>query len=221
MPLSGKAMLITMMNVDAADEEGFNDWYDKEHLAERVGIDGFTEARRYQAVDAQPKYLNFYTTETFEVLDSPQYRKALANQTERSLYYIERFRDGGRAIVRVSASHGQGRGSTLYFAAIRPLGQDADALRTHLDEALRALILEQEIISAHLVESDPQLSKPLTEAVPPPSASDWYVMVEGTSSDAVRRHGRALVGNTAHIPADAVVAEGIYAHMWDLSRAEL
>ncbi len=221
MPLSGKAMLITLMNVDAADEEGFNDWYDKEHLAERVGIEGFTEARRYLAVDATPKYLNLYTTRDFDVLDSPQYRKALANQTERSLYYIERFRDGGRAIVRVGASHGQGRGCALFFAAIRPAGLDADALRAHLDEALRALILEKEIISAHLVESDPQLSKPLTEAVPPPSASDWYVMVEGTSTDAVRRHGQALVGNAAAIPAQAVISQGIYAHMWDLSRAEL
>ena len=36
-------MLITSMDVDAADEEDFNIWYDREHLAERVAIDGFLE----------------------------------------------------------------------------------------------------------------------------------------------------------------------------------
>ena len=49
MPLAGKGMLITSMDVDPADEQDFNLWYDREHLAERVGIEGFLEARRWIA----------------------------------------------------------------------------------------------------------------------------------------------------------------------------
>jgi hypothetical protein len=221
MPLSGQGMLITMMDVDAAEELDFNDWYDKEHLAERVGIEGFTEARRYIAVDARPKYLNLYTTRTFDILSSPQYQKALQNQTARSLHHIERFRNGGRAIVRITSSQGQGRGSALFFAAIRPTGADVAALRSRLMEALGKLVSQNEIISAHLVESDPQLSKPLTEDVPPPSASDWYLMIDGTSPAAVGRHGKALLGDATVMPASAVVSQGIYSLMWDLSKAEL
>ena len=41
---------------------------------ERVAIDGFLEARRYIAHQGSPKYLCLYSTETFEVLDSPAYR---------------------------------------------------------------------------------------------------------------------------------------------------
>lgn len=40
MPLAGKGMLLTSMNIDAADEADFNRWYDREHLEERVAIEG-------------------------------------------------------------------------------------------------------------------------------------------------------------------------------------
>ena len=56
MPLAGKGMLLTSMDVDAADEAEFNRWYDREHLEERVAIEGFLEARRYVANKASPKY---------------------------------------------------------------------------------------------------------------------------------------------------------------------
>ena len=81
MPLAGKGMLLTSMDIDPSDEAEFNRWYDREHLGERVAIPGFLEARRYVAHDGQPKYLSLYSTETFEVLDSPAYRTALASQT--------------------------------------------------------------------------------------------------------------------------------------------
>src|SRR6516225_658349 len=43
MPLSGKGMLITVMDADPAEEEDFNKWYDREHIVERVAIAGFTD----------------------------------------------------------------------------------------------------------------------------------------------------------------------------------
>ena len=71
MPLAGKGMLLTSMDIDASDEAEFNRWYDREHLLERVAIDGFLEARRYIAHQGAPKYLCLYSTATFDVLDSP------------------------------------------------------------------------------------------------------------------------------------------------------
>ena len=40
------------MDIDPSDEADFNRWYDREHLEERVAIDGFLEARRYVARSA-------------------------------------------------------------------------------------------------------------------------------------------------------------------------
>src|SRR5438105_13735066 len=113
MPLAGKGMLLTSMDIDAAFEADFNRWYDREHLEERVAIDGFVEARRYIAHAASPKYLSLYSSLSFEVLDSPAYRAALANQTAWSRANIARFRNMIRAVARVTVSCGVGRGSAL------------------------------------------------------------------------------------------------------------
>ena len=78
MPLAGKGMLLTSMDIDAAHEEDFNRWYDREHLEERVAIDGFLEARRYVAHAGSPQFLFLYSTRTIEVLDSPPYRARLS-----------------------------------------------------------------------------------------------------------------------------------------------
>lgn len=221
MPLSGKGMLITLMDVDADEELDFNRWYDKEHLAERVGIEGFTEARRYVAVDGRPKYLNLYTTSTFDVLSSTAYQKVLQNQTALSLHHISRFRNGGRAIVQVTASEGQGRGQALFFSAVRPSTENREKLRADIEQWLAAVVKNDDIISAHLVESDPQLSKPLTEDEPPPSASDWYILLDGTHVDSVSRQGSKLMSDANLIPVDARVSTGVYRLLWDLSKAEL
>ena len=88
MPLAGKGMLITSMDIDPADEQDFNLWYDREHLAERVGIEGFLEARRWIAERAPTKYFCTYSTDRFEVLSSPAYKKVLASQTDWSKKHI-------------------------------------------------------------------------------------------------------------------------------------
>ena len=137
MPMAGKGMLLTSMNIDAADEAEFNRWYDREHLEERVAIDGFLEARRYVAHDGNPKYLSLYSTETFEVLDSPAYRTALANQTEWSKANIARFQNMIRAVARITISRGTGRGAALGIVRLRPAGGE-DKLRAALQRAARS-----------------------------------------------------------------------------------
>ena len=85
MPIAGKGMLLTSMDIDPADdEEDFNRWYDREHLEERVAIEGFLEARRYLAHTGSPKYLCLYSTRTIDVLDSPAYRARLGKPTDWS-----------------------------------------------------------------------------------------------------------------------------------------
>jgi hypothetical protein len=106
MPLAGKGMLLTSMDIDPSDEAEFNRWYDREHLEERVAIAGFLEARRYVAHEGSPKYLCLYSTATFEVLDSPAYRAKLANPTDWSKKTMARFKNMIRAVARITISRG-------------------------------------------------------------------------------------------------------------------
>ena len=146
MPIAGQGMLLTSMDVDAAHEADFNRWYDREHLEERVAIPGFVEARRYVAIEgSMPKYLSPYSTETFEVLDSPAYRKALASQTAWSKENIARFKNMVRSVARITISHGKGRGAVLGIIRVRPANGGHDKLR----EALRTA-LDPQIGRAHV-----------------------------------------------------------------------
>ncbi len=162
MPLAGKGMLLTSMDVDPANERDFNLWYDGEHLQERVAIDGFLEARRYVAHAASPKYLCLYSTETFAVLDSPAYRTVLANPTPWSRTTLAHFKNTIRAVAHVTISRGQGRGAALGIVRLRPSAESKDTLRAVLTDQLDPAGLDG-IISMHLIESDPELSKPIND----------------------------------------------------------
>ena len=217
MPIAGKGMLLTSMNVDAADEAEFNRWYDREHLEERVAIPGFLEARRYVAHDGNPKYLSLYSTETFDVLDSPAYRTALANQTAWSKANIARFKDMIRGVARITISLGTGRGAALGIIRLRPSSGGEDqlrsALRVHLDPAKL-----DGIISMHLLENDPALSRPLTDdpAAPNPGAGDWFVLIDATDVNAIPT---ALAGFARF--KSQTVSSGIYKLMFDLAKSDL
>src|ERR1700759_570539 len=181
MPLAGKGMLLTSMDVDAAHEADFNRWYDREHLEERVAIEGFIEARRYVAEEGAPKYLSLYSTETFDVLDSPAYRKALASQTAWSKANIARFKNMIRGVARITISRGKGRGAALGIIRIRPASGGHDILRQALRAALDPKSVDG-VISMHVIENDPVLSKPLTDnpSASDPGAGDWFILIDAT-----------------------------------------
>ena len=69
-----KGLLLMMTDIDAANEEDFNRWYEEEHLDERMAIPGFINARRFTALEGGPKYLAMYDLESPEVLQSAPYR---------------------------------------------------------------------------------------------------------------------------------------------------
>ncbi|RED30541.1 hypothetical protein BJ123_11649 [Rhodopseudomonas thermotolerans] len=222
MPIAGQGMLLTSMDIAPEDEADFNRWYDREHIAERVAIDGFVEARRYVALEAAPKYLGLYSTERFEVLSSDAYHTALANQTEWSKRNIAKFKNMIRGVARITLSRGQGRGAVLGLVRIRPAAGQEGALRTGLSAKLDPLPLDG-IISMHLLENDPALSRPLTDppGITSPGASDWFVLIDGTSAAAV---GVAMAGRFEAAIADAraeLIAAGTYALLWDLAKADL
>jgi hypothetical protein len=222
MPLAGKGMLLTSMDVEPSDEADFNRWYDREHLLERVAIDGFLEARRYVAHDGSPKYLSLYSTETFDVLDSPAYRTALANQTDWSKRTIARFKNMVRAVARITISRGPGRGAALGIIRLRPAAGGQDRLRAAIREKFDPEKLDG-VISMHLIESDPVLSKPLTgdPSASAPGAGDWFVLIDGTHVKAISAAIAArFAGATAFEPGIQVSA-GVYNLMWDLAKSDI
>jgi hypothetical protein len=222
MPLAGKGMLLTSMDIDAADEADFNRWYDREHLEERVAIDGFLEARRYVAHAAQPKYLCLYSTATLDVLDSPAYRARLADPTDWSRATMARFKNMIRVVARISISRGSGRGAALGLVRLRPTRNNA----THWRDALREKLAPERydgIMSMHLLESDARLSGPTAEipSTPNAGADDWFVLIDGTHVSAVSTVIAERFTGPAASPSSLPISVGTYRLMWDLARCDI
>jgi hypothetical protein len=221
MPLAGKGMLLTSMDIDASHEADFNRWYDREHLRERVAIEGFIEARRYVAHQATPKYLCLYSTAAPEVLDSPPYRAALTKPTDWSKANLARFKNMIRAIARITISRGEGRGAALGMVRLRAAAGTEEKLRATIREKLDPEQLDG-VISMHLIESDPRLSKPLTDDPPvsDPGTGDWFVLIDAIDVNA------ASAAMTAHFAEPdfargTLVATGSYDLMWDLAQSDI
>lgn len=73
--MPNKGLLLTMTETPPEFDADFNDWYDREHLPERLAIAGFASARRWQA-DLKPgegKYIATYELDCAAVLESPAY----------------------------------------------------------------------------------------------------------------------------------------------------
>ncbi len=215
MPLSGQGMLVTMMDVDPEKDQDFNRWYDKEHLADRVILPGFLEARRYVAVDASPRYLNYYTTTSFDVLVGPEYLHARRNHTPWGRQHVPHFRNSTRFVAAVSASRGQGRGGYNAFMRIRPEATGQDKLRQEIVSKFDAILDLDELISLHLLESQSE-GAPFAPEDYAAGRADWYWMIEATSQDALD----GILGSLSLSQGQRISA-GIYRLMWDLCKAEL
>jgi hypothetical protein len=220
MPIAGKGMLLTSMDIDLEHEEDFNRWYDREHLEERVAIEGFIEARRYVAEDGAPKYLFLYSTETTDVLNSPAYKARLANPTEWSKKTMARFKNMIRSVGRITISRGKGRGAVLGIVRIRPANGGHETLREALRTALDPQSMDG-IISMHVIESDPALSGPTTEipAAAGAGAGDWFVLIDATDAMPADTAVRRLTDNIAFRPM--VISSGVYRLLWDIARTDI
>jgi len=73
------------------------------------------------------------------------------------------------------------------------------------------------------MESDPRLSKPLTDdpAAPNPAARDWYVMIDGTDVEAVAAIMKGRFTAAIAAAKAELISEGTYRLMWDLAKSDL
>ncbi len=66
--------LTVAMNFKDIDAEEFNDWYDTEHMVERIHTPGFMNARRWLGAYDPRISVSNYDLESFDVLKTPAYQ---------------------------------------------------------------------------------------------------------------------------------------------------
>lgn len=187
-----RGLLCIWTDVDPAHDADFNRWYNCEHMQERVAIPGFQNARRFIASKPCPRpYLALYYTDSLGVFRSEPYVRAFANQTPWSLENFKRMRGTQRRVGQLSVETGAGEGGAmgLFVVPAEQLAQAGAAER--ITELLNAVVQQNGVISAALLQTDASLSTPVTaDAVPAPA--DGLIMVEATHKDAALIHAAAL-----------------------------
>ena len=130
-------ILAIFNNVAPGREAEFEEWFQHEHLAERIAVPGFLIGRRHEAISGQPRYFNFYVTESVEVLKSAAYLGRLDAPTPMTRTIMsEVFKDMNRTVCRRTFRLGAIRGTAV--VAVR-FGERPDeaALKTAIETLMR------------------------------------------------------------------------------------
>jgi len=190
-------MLVTLTQVSARDERDFNEWYNREHIDERINLPGFHRARRYVAVRATPKYLATYECDTVADLATPAYLHVLANPTSWSKAVMARFTHFQRMTLRIQADHTHGVGGALAAVHFVPDPRRRRALVEWLSEqALPKAIRRPGMLGACAGENDLEVAHaPLHDKSmdhPKAEEAEWLVLLEGADVAAVGATARLL-----------------------------
>ena len=114
-------------------EAEFEEWFQGEHLLERLAVPGFLFGRRHQAISGACGYFNFYLVEQPAVLTSKPYLERLDNPTPMTKTVMsEIFINMNRTVCRRTVRKGGFRGA--YAVTVRfNAAPDEGALKTTLD----------------------------------------------------------------------------------------
>jgi len=212
---SPNGMLFVATDIATQDEADFNQWYDREHVEERVRVPGFLSGTRYQALHGGRKYLGLYKTESLASFTSAAYRAAFTQQTPWSVASLDKMRDPLCRVCAVEAVTGQGCGSYLAIVNLTPA--QPEVLKASISH-LGALLAEQPgFVRSSLLSPDAELSSPL----PKESRENRHLLpmllIESSSAEAGQRLSE-LACRQLKIPA----AEALhYALGWQLTTQEL
>lgn len=201
-------MLFVATNISAEDEADFNQWYDHEHVEERVAISGFLSGTRYQAINAERKYLGLYETESLEAFTSADYHAAFTRQTEWSVKNLQKMVNPMRRVSAVTHRHGQGSGNNLAVVTLSSF--DSDMLIAWQQQVSQT----PGYISSSLLTPDAELSSPLP--MEPKTPRQMLPMLLIHCSDAQTCDQLATTAATA--------LSGVsqrYALSWQLTKQEL
>jgi hypothetical protein len=110
-------ILAIFNNVAPGREADFEEWFQHEHLAERIAVPGFVLGRRHEAVSGEPRFFNFYVTQSVDVLKSKPYLTRLDNPTSMTrMIMSEVFKDMNRTVCHRTFRAGSMRGTGVVAA---------------------------------------------------------------------------------------------------------
>jgi hypothetical protein len=112
-------ILIVWTDVPIAIEADFNDWYNREHLPDRIlRMPGFLRGRRFVARSGTPKFLTLYDLQNTAVMLSAAHTALRKQRTARDRKFVPQFRNTIKGICDVVCRAGSGEGDGLVLLPV-------------------------------------------------------------------------------------------------------
>jgi hypothetical protein len=196
------AYLVVFNTVPQGSETEFHEWYQREHLNERLGVPGFHTGRRYRAADGGNRYIAIYTLSSVAVATSPAYRQRLENPTPWTQKVMPNFMNMSRTFMQPAVEQRAGiTGMASFLFLDGPALDDAGAAATRFCKATAAVQQGTSLVEGFslLLGQPADGNKVTRESAFRPggdSAARWVGVVEwsGTPDDAGLRHAMEREG---------------------------
>lgn len=183
-------LTLVWTDIPEESESGFNDWYNREHMRDRVlGVPGFISGRRFVAFEGTPKYLAVYRTASIDVFRSEPYLALQRLPDDHSRRYIPLFRGTIKGFCRITAEYGEGEGTRLALVMLTLPGGDRTALRqSAAADILSGLVACRDVVAARLAECDRDVVQTVTTQFTRKGDRfvDCVLMIEAISEQGLR-----------------------------------
>jgi len=189
---SGRITHFIWTDIAPEEEDAFNDWYENEHMPDRVlRVPGFTRGRRFGAVSGGPKYLAYYEMANSDVFWTKEYVAMRSEPDPKSRHFVARFKNALRSTATIAFERDQGEGSILGIAGMTARDNaDAQLLDASQIEAafvpgltrIRLSKTSDELVQGNFKKMDEHARGSLRPRDRVPS---WVVTVEGNDRSAV------------------------------------
>jgi len=214
MARGGEAILLAVLDYDPAQESDFNEWYNREHMRDRiVGLPGFTRGRRFISTGGHPKYAALYEAEHPDSFTSEAYLSLVRTPDENSSRYIPNFINAIRLMAHLVTTAGEGEGGVGGFYLFDAHEGRKDSLRAWLAGTVPGFVHERGIVAAHVWETSRELSdvsKRVHLRQTPDRIADFVVLVEAAQTFNLAPIDRVLMGRdgiAAHGATEPMVAD--------------
>jgi hypothetical protein len=208
MSLQGTGVIAIWHDISPEGLEAFYEWHNREHIPERVGIEGFLRGRRYIATFGAPAFFTLYNTRDVGVLSGPAYHARLNDPTPWTLRTVGYFSNESRSLCEVRASRGVGAGGSLGTIRFDCDPDQDETLMRELAGLIPEISGQPAIAGIHICRADLDSSR--RRSAEQKDRADnkvprWIILVEG-SAEAV---GKAMAGE---LGTQALAARGVPEH---------
>ena len=93
-----KAVLVVHVEIDEADVDELNRWYEEEHRPDKMALPGYASLRRFRAFDGAPHFLAIYELDYPEAAEIGNPENVIPVVTEWSKAVQAKWKDWNRRI---------------------------------------------------------------------------------------------------------------------------